>query len=455
MRTSTAPGGSSNAAGGPPARNVTRFGQLAGGWVSRFASGRGSTPFRLRGALVGTIVFALVFAVLGAYGVGTRRSSIDATNHAAGQLLQLQDIRMSIVQADSLASRLYLTGGAEDPDARRRYLDFIDDASQGLVDVALQLDLGAEQAASLQQANAGLAAYAGLIEQARANNRQGFPVGAAYQRQANQAVGTLVGQLRVVEQSQRDAVNEELASAHRAGAWLNLAGWLLVAVLVLAGLWLATRFRRLVNVPLGIGLVAVVVVLVLATLAQGRAVNDADDAVSSSLTTADLVAQARAAAFDAQSQEALTLINRGNGAANEAKWQDASAVVDAALATACDRTSQSACELQGTYGEYVTGHGQIRDYDDGGDWDTAVAVSLGKASATSDPTADVDATVVPFTAFDTASTNLVEVSSRAATSALSAATDGLGLMRVLVFLAGILVILLAVVGFGQRLREYR
>ena len=84
-----------------------------------------------------------------------------------------------------------------------------------------------------------------------------------------------------------------------------------------------------------------------------------------------------------------------------------------------------------------------------------MAVSLGKASATSDPTADVDATVVPFTAFDTASTNLVEVSSRAATSALSAATDGLGLMRVLVFLAGILVILLAVVGFGQRLREYR
>jgi uncharacterized membrane protein len=455
MRTSTAPGGPSNAAGEPPARSVSGFGQLAGGWVSRLTSGRGSTPFRLRGALIGTIVFALVFAVLGAYGVGKRHSSIDATNHAAGQLLQLQDIRMSVVQADSLASRLYLTGGAEDPAARQKYLGFIGAASTELVDVALQLDLGADQAKALQQANAGLAAYAGLIEQARANNRQGFPVGAAYQRQANAAVGKLVGQLRVVEQSQRDAVDDELGAAHRAGAWLALAGWLLVAVLVLAGLWLAMRFRRWVNLPLGIGLVVVVVVLVLATLAQGRSVNDADDAVSSSLTTADLVAQARAAAFDAQSQEALTLINRGNGAANEAKWTDASAVVDAALGEACDRDSSSACGLQRTYGEYVSGHEQIRKYDEGGDWDTAVAVSLGRASATSDPDADVSVTVVPFGAFDTASTQVVQTSSAAARSALSEATNGLALMRVLVFLAGILVVVLASVGFGQRLREYR
>ena len=38
----------------------------------------------------------------------------------------------------------------------------------------------------MESANAGLARYTGLIEQARANNRQGFPVGAAYQRQANE-----------------------------------------------------------------------------------------------------------------------------------------------------------------------------------------------------------------------------------------------------------------------------
>jgi hypothetical protein len=81
MMTSTAPGGPSNAA---------KFGQLAGGWIGRVTAGRGFTPFRLRAALVATILFAVVFAVLGAYGVGKRQSSIDAANHAAGQLLQVQ-----------------------------------------------------------------------------------------------------------------------------------------------------------------------------------------------------------------------------------------------------------------------------------------------------------------------------------------------------------------------------
>ena len=263
-------------------------------------SGRGSTPFRLRAVLLVTILFALVFAILGAYGVGKRRSSIDATRHAADQLLDLQDIRVNLVQADSIASRLYLTGGAEDPSQRQLYVGSIDKAGTKLVGVVLQLDLGGDQATAMEAANGGLAQYTGLIEQARANNRQGFPVGAAYERQANELAGKVVTNLRTVEQSQRDAVNDELAAADRAGAWLALTGWVLVAVIVLVGLWLALRFHRVVNIPLGVAVIAVLIVLILASASQGSAVNKADDAVGGSLTTADLVAQARAAAYDAE-----------------------------------------------------------------------------------------------------------------------------------------------------------
>ena len=216
------------------------------------------------------------------------------------------------------------------------------------------------------------------------------------------------------------------------------------------------RFRRVLNLPLALGLVAVVVVLVVATITQGRAITRADDAVAESLTTADLVAQARAAAYDSVSQEALTLINRGNGQANEDAWLDAAAVVDASLVAACDRGSSDACTLQQPWSEYVSGHEEIRRLDDGGDWDSAVAVSLGAPYGDSTLSGDqLKVTTVPFAAFASASQTLVEVSAGAATSALSAATDGLALMRVLVFLVGLLVIVLAVVGFGQRLREYR
>lgn len=446
MRTS-APTGSPNAA---------KVGQLTGDWARRLTSGRGSTPFRLRGLLIATILFAIVFAVLGAYGVGKRRSAIDAANHAATQLLALQDIRINVVQADSVASRLYLTGGAEDPGERSDYVDFIAQASSGLVEVALQLEPGGSQAAALQSANDQLTTYTGLIEQARANNRQGFPVGAAYQREANDVANDLVGQLRIVEQGQRDAVNDELAAAHRAGAWLALSGWVLVGIIVLACVWLAVRFHRLVNAPLGLGLVAVVVVLLLATFKQGTAISDADDAVSGALTTADLVAQAQASAYDAVSNEALTLINRGNGQQYEDNWTHSSDVVDQALREASDRGATGAGTLATTYDKYRDGHQTIRDYDNAGDWDDAVAISLGRdygeATVSDD---ELQATVVPFGNFAEASAQLVDESSAAATSALAAATDGLGLMRVLVFLTGMLVIVMAALGYGQRLREYR
>ncbi|MFT3854026.1 MAG: hypothetical protein QM733_14980 [Ilumatobacteraceae bacterium] len=229
----------------------------------------------------------------------------------------------------------------------------------------------------------------------------------------------------------------------------------LVAVLVLAGLWLSRRFRRWINIPLGVGLVAVVVVLVAGLATQGTAINRTDDAVAGSLTTADLVAQARAAAFDAQSQEALTLINRGNGTANEAKWADASAIVDGALGEACARGSD-ACGLRDTWAEYVTGHQHIRELDDGGDWDSAVALSLGHAYGSSTVSGDdLTVTTKPFTELAGTSQDVVRTSSAAVTAALDDATNGLSLMRALVFIAGIFVILLAVVGFGQRLREYR
>ena len=85
-----------------------------------------------------------------------------------------------------------------------------------------------------------------------------------------------------------------------------------------------------------------------------------------------------------------------------------------------------------------------------------MAISLGQPYGDTELSGDdLTVTTVPFAAFASASQNLVAVSSGAATSALSAATDQLGLMRVLVFVAGLLVIVLAIVGFGQRLREYR
>ena len=126
------------------------------------------------------------------------------------------------MHADAIASSSYLRSGQEDPAQRTAYLDEIGKAGDGLVAVSARGD--SADLEQLSSASRLLGSYVGLVEQARANNRQGFPVGAAYQRQANGIVSNadpdtpdIVSSLRAVEASQRDQINDSLATAHRAG----------------------------------------------------------------------------------------------------------------------------------------------------------------------------------------------------------------------------------------------
>ena len=103
-------------------------------------------------------------------------NSIDDVRTASGQLLGVQDIRVRIVHADAIASSSYLRSGQEDPAQRTAYLDEIAKAGDGLV--AVSAAANDTDLVQLSEASRLLGSYVGLVEQARANNRQGFPVGA-------------------------------------------------------------------------------------------------------------------------------------------------------------------------------------------------------------------------------------------------------------------------------------
>jgi hypothetical protein len=422
--------------------------------TSRLADRR-STPAMLSLLRGITISLAMVFASVAAFGVNRRAHAIDDVRTAARQLLALQDVQVRVVHADAIASASYLVGGQEDAKQRTEYLDEIGKAGDGLV--AVSADASAADIVQLSEASRLLGGYAGLVEQARANNRQGFPVGAAYQRQANDivtnsdpAVADIVSSLRLVEDSQRGQINGKLGTAHRAGVWLHLFGWLLLAALAAGSLWLARRFRRVVNVPIAIAGAVVFLLLLIGGAAQSTAVNDADGAVSRPLTSADEAAQARAAAFEARSQEALTLINRGNGAANETKWKLADATVGAALTALGSSTRLGAADAAPPYGQYAAAHSEIRRLDDAGKWDEAVKLSLGtEHTATS-----IDA-VQSFADFDRVVGQRVSNDGAQASASLASAADPLTILQVLAFVVGIAVAVLVAIGYGRRLKEYR
>ena len=414
-----------------------------------------STPAKLSVLRAVLIVLAVIFAVVGAFGVNQRAKAIDKVRTASAQLLALQDIQVRIVHADAIASSSYLRSGQEDPAQRTAYLDEIAKAGDGLVAVS-----GAAGAADLEQlseASRLLGSYVGLVEQARANNRQGFPVGATYQRQANGIVSNadpdvpdIVSSLQAVQASQRHQVNHSLATAHRAGVWLHISGWLLFIALVVGSWWMWRTFRRLFNIPIAVALLVLFLLLVIGGTKQAGAASDTDSAVRNDLSAADDAAQARAAAFEARSQEALTLINRGNGAANEVNWQRGDDVVTKELDSGIRSDAGALADALGAYNNYRTAHGDLRKLDDAGDWDAAVAVSLGEQNAAS----GVDAVDV-FDAFDQAVGKIASSQGTAASVRLADAASPLHTLRNLVFVVGLLVGVLAALGCGQRLKEYR
>ncbi|HQV57812.1 MAG TPA: hypothetical protein PKV27_07350 [Ilumatobacteraceae bacterium] len=411
-----------------------------------------STPVLLRAATVATVIVALLFALLASMGVQRRQRGLDDAGDAARRLIQVQEVRVAIVAADSIASTNYLRGGLELASARQAFDDNIQRASAGLAKAGEGLDDAA--ARPVAQANSDLSAYTGLIEQARANNRQGFPVGAAYQRQANALLtSSALPALDQVEASLRDQVNQRMATAGRSGVWFSVAALVLLAVLLGGLAWHARRFKRLLNIPLAAATALVAVVGIYGLVGQASSISKANDAVRGPLQAADLAAQTRAALFDGRSQEALTLINRGNGAAFEANWQQAMATADLAADQAC-RRSPLGCDLQGALDPYRSAHQAMRTLDDQGDWDTAVAAALG---ATNVDSTKIDSTEIvgSFDAADQQAQRAVESNVERATSALSDAAAPLGALRWLTLVAGLAVAVLAVIGFGQRSREYR
>jgi hypothetical protein len=387
----------------------------------------------LRTALVAGCV---LFAVVGAVAVDRRHAALGGVDVAAQRLLDVQAIRVAAVGVDAIATNSFLVAG-DSAVQRERYVAQLAEAEQRVVTVAAGAD--GDTAAALGDVNRQLGVFGGLVEQARANNRQGFPVGAAYLRQANQLMSNdIVSALRQIEQNQRDEVNQQLAAAARTGWWLHVVGWPLLALVGLASAWLAGRFRRVVNVPLAIAGLVISIALIGGALAQGRALADADDTVGGALRRADVLAQARGAAFDARSNEALTLINRGNGAANEAAWRSASEVVIRAL----DDVVCNGSVCADLFDRYVEQHLQLRALDDGGRWDDAVGESQSGAIAAT------------FADFDNSLASAIDGDAGAANLALSDAASSVGMWRWVLLSAGLVAAFLMIAGLQQRLREY-
>ncbi|MCW2527851.1 MAG: hypothetical protein JWM76_2711 [Pseudonocardiales bacterium] len=189
--------------------------QVATNGLRLFVAG---TPGRLRvyGALaIGACHLCGVFAFGGAT---PKADALSGARSDAAQLLRIQAIRIDLVTADASLTNAFLVGGLEPPAERATYEESIATAAKTLAEAA---GAGGADAAALAKVNDTITAYTGLVESARANNRQGYPIGAAYLRTATSLLrnDALPG-LEAISAAEQDRIDDSYASSAYASYWL-------------------------------------------------------------------------------------------------------------------------------------------------------------------------------------------------------------------------------------------
>ncbi|MEV6930619.1 hypothetical protein AB0M46_39880 [Dactylosporangium sp. NPDC051485] len=426
------------------------------GEVNRVTARIRSTPGRLVVVMLVLLLVGLLAGTAWVIGSAQRSSAAGGARTGGGRLaVQAQELYRALSDADATAAIAFLSSGVEPADLRNRYQSDISAATAALAAVA---NGGASDKAAIQQISAQLPVYTGLVETARSYNRQGYPVGSAYLREAS---GLMRGQLLPAAQRLYDRETTGLQEERDDAAslpWLALLlGIGLIAGLIRAQLRLSQQTNRTFNAGLlAATLVAVVVVLwngigwAVVAAHLGAANRDGSRQV-------ELLAKARIAALNARGDEALTLVARGSGASFEQDYavqlgtlvsgDKRSGLLDRARAAATDGAVRASVDAAiSDVNAWLAVHKKLRAADDGGDFPGAVKLAIG---------AETDSAATIFNRLDGVLAEAIRATSAVsdtrgaeAAGAFGGQTGG-GVLLTIVLLAGI------GVGYQQRIAEYR
>ena len=392
------------------------------------------TPARLafQRNLLAVLIIFWGLATIGVLGV--MRAGVKQTDRAMKQVSLVAETKVQLTRADSLATSGYLTGGLQSDQALAAFASDMASANTGLA--AISRGVGGDKAtATLGLINT----YLTDVTAAQANNRQGWPVGATYQKTASTNLRTaILPSLDAVDTQARSDLVKSVQDLRWTWATASLFLLLVAIPLVLALFTLAAHSNRLVNLPVALALVVAFVAFIFTLTIANTTKKDTVNSIEFGFRNRDLVGQARVAAYNAKSNEALTLIARGSGQAYELQWRQNMSDLEAIIAD--DRVSVDDM-LKSAVEKYKALHAEVRQLDDAGEWDSArfgVLGASGKASSSE------------FQALDSALSARVPNDQ----TGPSAARD----LTVAQFIAGLAALVAAAltrVGFAQRLKEYQ
>jgi hypothetical protein len=410
--------------------------------------------------------------------VVTAQTKVDQIgNRSAPAVIDAQKIHGSLADADRSAANAFLAPGPQSAAPRQRYEHDIAAATQDLEQAAEHNTAGGQATENLQAVNAAVAQYTGLVEAARANGRQGFPVGAAYLRAASRLMHQ-PGDGILARVDALASVNSVNASTEYASLWYVAAllavffafGALLFALLVSTQGYVRRRFRRRRNKRL---MVATALLLLLSggMAAQGLyTYRNLQTAEEQAFPRLHELWQARATVADMNGNESLSLIARGNGGAfDEAFQAEVRQLVDRPLTeTMVEDAARGRVHFKGlladeinqagfpgeraaavaalrAYQQFLETDAAVRARATARDHDGAVALALGSAQGQLG---------AAFADLDAALGAAIEVDQREFDQAIRHAMPN-GALNAAIPLCALAIALLAIWGLQPRIAEYR
>lgn len=408
------------------------------------AKAASSTPSRLRSLQVLLAAACIVLGITIVVASSNRSGELDQAEAATDLVVANQQLRAALGRADAAAASAFLAGGVDQPEQRLRYGEAIAEATAALQRAAQTAD-NDEARAAVGELGRLLPTYTGLIETARANNRQQLPLGAAYLRSASELLrGDVTVQLdelgKAGEASFRD-VDDKLIGG--VGLSVQAALIAVLAIFAFGQRWLSGRTRRLLNA----GVVGATGLLV---VGMGWVSNSVSGSATSALSAIEdgydrlsALSAIRADAYDQQALTTFALVDRGARESFYAQAATATNNVEARLAAYPEPD-----ELLGSWGSYRERSETVVQTDLGGSYDGARDLVI-------DAISNDGSVGNAFERFDDAVVAEVDTAQSALSGGLDDARGPISLLRVVALVLGLVAAAVAAWGVQQRINDYR
>jgi hypothetical protein len=416
-----------------------------------------TTPGKLALASMLVVAGALCFGVVATLAVHSRSTAANAARTQTEPLLvQAVTLYDSLSDANATATATFLTGGLEPAQRRAHYLQDLRLATGSLTTLTREVTGSGRARLAVRTIGVQLPVYSGLVESARANNLQGFPVGAAYLRQASSLLtGTILPAANQLYAIEAQRLGDDYRSGTSNGPLLAVAIAIALSLLTLiaAQIFVARVSRRTLNVWM---LISTLVILgtsvwtIVGLLGERNALSRAQRNGSDSV---EVLTASRVLLSRAQSDQSLTLVNRGSDEISPADFDKVMNVLSpqggmigevGPLAARAGR-GQDAQRLAQEFAAYRAQAARVSQVQKSGQIPQAIHLAVADATSPSSAAALLNSDLV-------AQTNHAQARFAAQASDATSALAGLEIaIPVLTAVAAIL----AFVGLRQRAGEYR